>query len=65
MDNKIAIEYKNCIYHTIESQNTNTTLNSGRTYGLNHFTPGIEVNNHNRLDLVSKGQVSERASTSK
>jgi hypothetical protein len=32
---------------------------------LHHLAPGIEIYNHDRLDLISKGQVSKHAGTSK
>jgi hypothetical protein len=32
---------------------------------LDHLAPGVEVHNHDCLDLISKGQVSKHTGTSK
>jgi hypothetical protein len=63
VDSKMAMEYRNCIYHAIEPPNGNAILSL--THRLNHLASGVEIHNHDRLDLVSEGQVSERTGTPK
>ena len=64
VDNKIAMEYRNCTYHVIERPKERTIVSLGRTHCLDHLAPGVEIYNHDRLDLISEGQVCERASAS-
>jgi hypothetical protein len=59
VDNKMAMEYRNCTYATIEFPDRYTTVDSRRTYNLDHLAPRVEIHNHDRLDLISKGQVSK------
>lgn len=65
VDNKIAMEYRNWTYRVIESPNGCTIANSRSTHSLDHLAPRVKVHNNDRLDLISKGQVSKSASTSK
>ena len=66
VDNKMAIEYRNCTYHAIEFPDEYTVFNPrGGAHRLNHLASGVKIHNHDRLDLVSKGQVSEYTGTSK
>ena len=65
VDNKIAMEYRNCTYRVIESLNGCTIIDSRSTYNLDHLAPGVEVYNNDRLDLISEGQIGKRTGTSK
>jgi S-ribosylhomocysteine lyase LuxS involved in autoinducer biosynthesis len=60
----MAIEYRNCTYRTIESPNENT-IGSGETHCLDHLASGVEIHNHDCLDIVSKSQISKHTGTSK
>ena len=64
VDNKIAMEYRNCTYRVIGSLSGCTIINSRSTHDLYHLAPGVEVHNNDRLDLISKGQISQCTGTS-
>ena len=63
VDSKMATEYRNCTYHAIEPPNRNAIFSL--THRLNHLASGVEIYNHNRLDLISKGHVSKHTGTPK
>ena len=66
LDNKIAMEYKNCTCYINEPPNgCMAVIPLMRTHNLDHLAPGIEIHNHDRLDLISEGQVSKHPGASK
>ena len=65
VDNKMAIEYRNCTYHAIKSPNEDTIFGSEGAHRLDHLAPGVEIHNHDRLDIISKSQVGKHTGTSK
>ena len=64
VDNKMATEYRNWTYRTIESPSENMIFDS-TTHCLDHLAPGVEIHNHDCLNLISKGQVRKYSGTSK